>query len=132
MSERGKAYNIARYQQVRDYSGLRFEKITPTDIDGLMDFRDSAWVIIELKQSGNEMPYGQRLALERLTDNLSTIKPSICFIADHDTSADQEIEAAAAVVVMFRYNKRWVDDIRKITLRQAIDSFLQKQGIKIE
>jgi len=38
-----------RATQLRDYSGLLFGNITPTDIDGLIEYKNIGYVIIELK-----------------------------------------------------------------------------------
>ena len=47
MAERGVIRNRQFAQQLRDFSGLRFGKITPTDIDGFMDFGDRLFVVLE-------------------------------------------------------------------------------------
>ena len=48
MFERGVIHNRERGAQIRDYSGLRFGNITPTDIDGFMDFGGRVFVVFEL------------------------------------------------------------------------------------
>ena len=123
---RGKIKHRDFASQIRDFSGLRFGNITPTDIDGLIDYKDKAWILFELKFAGGEMPFGQRLALELITDNLARLKPTICFIAEHETEPPNDINSANTTVVMFRHKREWHYDNRKITLRKAIDGFLEK------
>ena len=55
-----------RARQLIDFSGLRYNKITPTDIDGFIEYHDEAIVFMEFKYGNAELPYGQKLALERL------------------------------------------------------------------
>ena len=39
-----------------DFTGLRWGKITPTDIDGFVEIRDKAYVFIEVKYSNTFAP----------------------------------------------------------------------------
>ena len=55
-------------RQIKDFSGLRFGKISPTDIDGFLDFGNSLFIFVEMKHGDTRIPYGQKLALTRLCD----------------------------------------------------------------
>lgn len=68
MVERGVIRNREYAKQLKDFSGLRYGKITPTDIDGFLDFGDQLFVVVEGKHAGSAIQTGQRLALERLVD----------------------------------------------------------------
>jgi hypothetical protein len=120
---RGKAHHLARYKQVIDYSGLLFERgITPTDIDGLLDFGGKLFVFLELKLKGTNLPYGQRLALERVCDGLAGPQVlSVVLVAGHNTPTGQEIRAAEATVVEYRWRQEWNHPKREINVRQAIE-----------
>ena len=108
-TSKGKVYNHNRARQQRDYSGLLFGNITPTDIDGIIEYKNMAYVIIELKYGDAVLPYGQRLALERLTDDLQQSgKLTLCIIASHEThDVNTDIDAANAHVSEFRYKGKW-------------------------
>ncbi len=121
--ERGKMYNEKLFKQGQDFSGLRWGNITPTDVDGLIDFGDDLWIIFELKHAGNDMPYGQRLAYERLTDDLSKSKPCIFFLAEHTTPQESPIDAQTAIVIEYRLNEKWKKASKGLTLKEAIDLF---------
>ena len=127
--KRGEMYAPEMATQERDYSGLRWGKMTPTDIDGLIDFWGKAWVLFELKHIGAQMPDGQRIAFERLVDDLDITKPSIAFIAEHDIC--DVIDAANATVTKFRWSKKWIEETRGMTLKEAIDSFLKQRGVSL-
>jgi len=120
--DRGVIYNRDRATQVRDFSGLRFGKITPTDIDGLIDFGDKCFVIIETKFGDTELPYGQRLAIERVIDKLPL---SLAIIASHDKSAQEDIDVADCTVTEFRTQRSW-KKIKKYNVKKLIDLFLIK------
>jgi len=120
--QRGKISYHNRARQQRDYSGLRYDNVTPTDIDGIIDYHNQAWIILELKYLDAELPYGQRLAFERLTDDLAQVKPAIFIIASHDienTSVD--IPAAECSVFSYRKDFAWHIPQNPVTVKELIE-----------
>ena len=125
MIERGKIRDKLCASQIRDFSGLLFaNSITPTDIDGLIEYKNKLFIFIELKYNGMALPAGQQLALERLVDALQATHKSILLVAMHNTPADQSIEVSSCPVVLYYYKKFWRSPKQSITLRQAIDTLL--------
>lgn len=122
---RGVIQNRERKQQIIDFSGLRFGKITPTDIDGFIEYQDKAMIFLEYKFSDAALPYGQKLALQRLADNNQDAgKDSVIFVCEHDVSdCKQDIIADKAVVREFYYNHKWYPD-NKHTINEKIDNFI--------
>ena len=127
--ERGKIRNKDYAQILRDYTKLRWGAITPTDIDGFLDFGNKAFVFIESKYKGKSLGGGQKLALERLVDACSV--PSILIVSEHDSQPGAEIEMSLCLVVQYRMNKRWRFPKEKITVRASIDEFLAYEGISL-
>jgi len=107
--QRGQIVTPDRARQIRDFSGLLFGKITPTDIDALIEYHNKGYIIIEVKLSGAPILDGQRKALARLTDILwRTDLMAICLIATHNTTDVAEpIDVANAIVRECRYHGRW-------------------------
>lgn len=123
---RGKIYNEARAKQIRDFSGLNFGTITPTDVDGLLDFGNKLFVLIEAKKEGVELPGGQRLALERMCDAIhDSGKMSALLIVTHDTPADQPIDFAGCPVTECKLNGEWKTIKHSTTCRKAIEYLLK-------
>jgi len=121
--DRGKIRNRKWASQIRDFSGLRFGKITPTDIDGFIDFHDKAFIFIETKHGTANLPYGQKLALQRLCDaSQAAGKRSLVVVASHETSND--ILVAELPVVLIRLDGKWRKPNTPQTVRSAIDGFL--------
>lgn len=120
METRGVIRNREFAQQIRDFSGLRFGSITPTDIDAFLDFGGRRFVLIEAKHGTCEPKYGQRLALERLCDacQASGIETILVF-ASHDTDGD--IDFGSLSVTRYRYKKEWW--IWNRTLKELIELF---------
>lgn len=124
MVERGVIRNRAFAQQIKDFSGLRFDKITPTDIDGFLEFGDRLFVIIEGKHAGSQLQTGQRLALERLVDacHCPPRRVAVCIVIDHVDAASDDVDYASCTVRTMRWNGRWVPPLQKdIKLRQAVE-----------
>ena len=126
-SQRGKINNRERAKQIVDFSGIRFENITPTDIDGLIEFHGKYWIWIELKHGDAEIPFGQRLAFERLADNLEKVgKPTIFIISSHEQDdPEKDIDCANSIVREYRSRNVWHTPQKQITTIELIKKFLE-------
>lgn len=120
---RGKIRNRQYATQVRDFSGLRFRNITPTDIDGLIEYRNKGYVFIETKYRDAHLPDGQRLALERLCDDLERAgKPTLSIIASHSCNGD--INVGDTTVSEYRFRYRWRQTRRETRTKDFVARFL--------
>ena len=129
---RGEIENKNRARQLRDFTGLRFGNITPTDIDGFVEFWDKLFVWIEAKVTGTELHYGQRLALERQCDAVAqTGRMAVVLVIDHDTPPEDDIDFATCPVRAYRYNKAWGEPREPITCKAAIDKLLEQADIPL-
>jgi hypothetical protein len=123
MSERGVIRNRAAAQQIKDFSGLRYGKITPTDIDGFIDFGDRLFVLIEGKFNGAILSGGQMLALQRLTDacHCPPRRYAVAFIVDHYQQG-ADVDYANATVRTYRWGGTWRNPLQAgLTLGVAIE-----------
>lgn len=126
---RGKIRDRECAKQLKDFSGLRFGKITPTDIDGFVDFQNKAFVIFEIKHGTTAMPYGQRLGYERLADacEKSGIR-TLVILAHHNIQAPQDIDVAILPVTLVRFQGKWKQPNIPHTVRTAFEAFLRWIG----
>ena len=112
-------------RQVVDFSGLRYGRSHPMDLDGLVEFGGRLFVFFELKFGAKEVPFGQRLALDHIVDaihNPQAGRYAVCFIAQHCSTGD--IDAAKAQVIEYRWNGQWHSPKNADgTLFHAIDAF---------
>ena len=123
--KRGAIHTPSRAKQLIDYSGMLFDRgITPTDIDGFIEFNDEISVFLEFKFGETEMPFGQRLALERLVDDCSEKKEAMLLVATHDTDPEDQIQAHSCSVTMYRYKGKWHQPREPVTVRKAVERFL--------
>ena len=134
--KRGQIRYRERARQIVDFSGLRYDLITPTDIDGviapitvdgLIEFQRRCYVFVEFKHVGNPvMPGGQKWAFERIADDLR--KPAVVLLAVHDTTPDEDIDAAAARERAVYWRGKWTDMDDKYDVHTLATKFLRKYG----
>jgi hypothetical protein len=124
--ERGVIRNPDIAQILQDFSGLRFERgITPTDIDGFVEFEDDVYIIIETKYRDTRLSGGQRKALERLCDRIGDSRRCLLIVAKHEVQPCMKefIKVAECEVTEYRSRGRWFNPVRTITVRQIIDKY---------
>jgi len=126
--KRGTIHSRARAKQLRDFSGLLFGNITATDIDGLIEYHGKGYIGIETKLNGASLGFGQKLAFERLTDDLSRAgKPTIYIIASHDSDdPNEDIDVANAIVAEYRFKGKWRTLKSRYTVRDLTVMFMER------
>lgn len=94
--KRGVIRNVARKQQINNFEGLlRGRNITPTDIDGFIDYGGHAFIYFEGKLMDTEIETGQKRALEAaVSSHWKAGHPSMALIYWHCIPADQQIPVA--------------------------------------
>jgi hypothetical protein len=124
--ERGKIISRDYATQVNDFSGLQFErKITPTDVDGLIEFNNEIFILFEMKYKTATLPYGQELALTRIVDAIQySGKEAALFVCQHEDKKD--IDCANSLCSRRYYRHRWYPSTgERRTLRWTIEAFLK-------
>jgi len=125
MTEAGVFRNKDHARQLRSFRGLVYESISPTDIDGCIEYKNKLFIWIESKYGNAKLPFGQRLAFERINDAIEESgKPSIFLLARH--KSDEDIDLAQSIVSEYRYQRHWHFPEKEITVREASDIFIQK------
>lgn len=118
--------NRARASQVKDFSGLKWGPIIPTDIDFCVEFRNKLFIIGDAKQPGAELSVGQKIAFERIVDAIwLSGKPAVFLVIEHDTAPDEDIDFEKTVVVRKRMNGKWEDLETPRRTKDVIDELLK-------
>lgn len=123
---RGAIRDAKKISRIRDFTRLRWGNITPTDVDGLLDFYNRAWVIFEAKMGDAMPPMGQRLALEHQADDLARTKPTLLLVLRVPDGAPEPIDYANLVVSASREHGAWENAERGKAAKGAIDGFLAR------
>lgn len=120
---RGIIRNREYATQIRDFRNMTFGNITPTDIDMFIEYKNSCFVFVETKYKNATMPFGQKLAFERLADACNQVKPTMFIVASH--SAPGDIDFAKCTVTSYRTNMQWHTPTMTLTVKQIIDKYLK-------
>lgn len=124
---RGKIQYRDRARQIIDFSNLRYGNITPTDIDGLIEYHDKAVLFLEYKYLDAEMPRGQKIAYERIVNDIQRNKDKDCalFVCSHDVhDCNQDIDASKAVVMKIYWHGEWIGGKEK-TVKEHADNYFK-------
>jgi hypothetical protein len=125
--QRGEIRNRKAASRLRDFRGLCWGTISPTDIDAFIDFHGRLFVFVECKRKDVAMPIGQQLALERLVDacHAPPQRYSVGFFVYYESENEEDdIQFADTLVRKWRWNGKWKGVCERITLREAIERVL--------
>ena len=116
-------------RQIKDFSGLRFGKISPTDIDGFLDFGNTLFIFVEMKHGDARIPYGQKLALTRLCDAVANeCRQSYLLIVRHEMDCEHDINASEQMVTDVYHERKWNPVTEGWSLKRMIDWILEKHN----
>lgn len=108
---RGSIKFLKKYKQLISFEGMeRMRKITPTDIDGMIDYNGNSFVYFEFKTTGKTMDYGQKLAIEHIINSHQQAGNMACAVLIyHDCTENEIIMAKDKIIDSVFYNKHWTD-----------------------
>ena len=119
----------ARARQLISFEGMELgERVWPTDFDAAIEWRDTAWLLFEVKHGDKDVPRGQRLALERFVrDVWRGGKAAVAAIVEHrvdDPSEDVRLADCAVREVFVGGEMRWRHPKRPITARECMRAYI--------
>lgn len=131
---RGVIQNRDRSTQIKDCSQLRFNNITPSDVDNFIEFKNKLCVLIEYKLGNAPIPEGQRIGLSRMADAMSRGGlPCYVILCSHDAyDPEDDIQTHASIVKEIRYNDKWLKQRNPRTLKEVIEKLLEKHGVSVK
>lgn len=121
--------NPERAHQFLNFQGLEFGQISPTDIDGLIEYKGN-YIIYEFKYQNKGMPPAQKFAFQHLVDALERArKNAVLFLCSHNVGDPREdVKAADAEVTAVYYHGRW-HTITGKTVKDMTQRFLAFAGV---
>ena len=118
-----------RMRQICDFTGLKFGSITPTDIDGMIEYHGIAYAVIEIKLRNKDVPGGQRKCLERLVCDMEAAgKFAVAMVVQHDVQdTTQSIIVADCDVreVYWGEDPTWRKPRTPMKTRYALELFMK-------
>lgn len=125
---KSRIYDPQKAKQLIDFEGLQVDGyIYPTDIDGIIEYKDSEYIIFEVKYGDSELPFGQRLALQRMVDDFTKIgKQAVVFVCEHhvdDVNESVIVSQCKVREIYYGGKKGWRCPNVELTVRDAVDMF---------
>lgn len=118
-----------RASQVLDFGGMLEPPYAPTDIDGLIEWKDKAYIIIECKYKQKEMSKGQQIAIERMiNDFVKAGKRALAIVVEHDEdNIERSVMVADQLVrqVYFDTQRKWREPNYICTAREVVNDFIK-------
>ncbi|MBO4556034.1 MAG: hypothetical protein J5706_04675 [Elusimicrobiales bacterium] len=128
MSECGQYRNPERGRQLILFDGLQYGDMSPTDIDGILDYKNRIWLIFEAKLADAPMPRGQRLALERLVQDAGEAgKHGIAMVVEHfvyDTDRNVTLANCRVREIYTTEHRRWWPPYKLMTAKEMVDTYV--------
>lgn len=115
-----------RARQINSFLGLiRRRNITPTDIDGIIDYNGKAFIILEGKYGDAELPKGQKMALENLANAiLESKKKVVVIIFRHNVhDINNDIIVSQQLVSDIYFKRKWDKITVEKTVLEVIEMF---------
>ena len=121
--------NSNQTKQGLDFTGVQNGKIHPTDIDALLEFDNEVLILMEVKRVGNEIPTGQRLALERICDSWHPDKCVVLFVTHNFRNDSKDIPLIECNVEKTYYKKKWTDN-KSYSLKSVLNKIGESWNVK--
>ena len=122
--------NSKQVKQSIDFTGIQSGNIHPTDIDVVLEFNNEVLILMEVKRTGNEIPLGQKLVLQRIANSWHTEKVVVLYVTHNFKNDDKDIPLKDCNVESIYIKSEWKNAKQKITLEDTLKGFSKKWNIK--
>tara|TARA_R110000744_G_scaffold347282_3_gene452814 strand:- start:657 stop:1052 length:396 start_codon:yes stop_codon:yes gene_type:complete len=103
-----------RLKQLYDFEGMGKGKISPTDIDAVLEFGNKFLFLFEFKLEGKENDIGKKIALERIADSWnkkSNDSLAMVIYCTHNIPAEETVYCNKDLTVVLTYfNSKYIDE----------------------
>jgi len=120
--------NSKQVKQSIDFQEIQNGNIHPSDIDAVLEFNNEAIIFIEVKRIGNDIPLGQRLLLERLTDSWHTEKAITIKVNHSFFNEETDIPLNECKVEKYYTKGTWIESKTK-NLKDFLNSLGKEWNI---
>lgn len=118
-----------RARQLISFEGMDLgPRMWPTDFDAVIEWKDRAWLLFEVKHGDKAVPLGQRLALERFVrDVWHGGKKAVAAVVEHhvaDPNDDVRLADCQVREVFVGGEFRWRAARCHMTAREITDAYV--------
>ena len=118
-----------RASQIIDFRGIEYKGTTFTDLDALLEYRNRAYIIVEVKYGKKELPLGQKVAIERMVKDFGKRgKSAMAVIAEHHETDKQKSVYLSDCGVRSIYTsgeRIWRKPKHYYTVKQIVNEYLK-------
>lgn len=109
---------------------MKYGTVQPTDIDAILQYKGLFYLICEVKYNGKDVPLGQRICLENMTDDFNIAgKEAMAIVADHYVDdEDEPVQLAECIVREYYWDGKWRVPKKQMTVKDAYDWAIVKWG----
>jgi hypothetical protein len=135
-TERGDIKHRDRAKQINSFAGLiRRRNITPTDVDGLIEYNGNVFIMLEGKYGDAELPKGQRMALENLANAILDGKKKVVIIVyrHYIQNSNQDVIVSEQFVSDVYFDKKWkkIDGYNVLQTIERFENYCDLNNFKI-
>jgi len=114
--------NSKEVRKTIDFTGVQNGLMHPSDIDAVLEFDNDILILMEVKKQGIEIPVGQKLLLERLSQSWHTSRSVVLKVEYLNIFKDDEdIPLDQCYVTEFYFNKVWREAKKPVNLVMALN-----------
>lgn len=121
--------NESRARQLIRFDGMNIGKLCFTDFDAVMEYRNKAWLVFEVKHGDKAVPIGQRLALERFVDDVEAKgKHAVAAVVEHcvgDYRQDIYLRDCIVRNVYVSRERAWRPPTHRMTAKGMLESYIK-------
>lgn len=119
-----------RAKQLVNFAGIEFgTRIWPTDFDAVIEWKDRAWLVFEVKYWDKDVPKGQEIALRRFVNDIhKTGKKAIAAVVEHrvDNPNDDVTLADCEVREVYVSGEReWRPTHRPMNAQELAEQYIE-------
>lgn len=121
--------NPVRAKQLIDFQGIGNNGLYPTDIDGFFEYRDKGYIFFEVKWEYKDLTGGQKLALERIYDDIKKLGKIIYLVVlSHDVEDPNEVIYAEKCMIREYYigNGDWRVPVNVLSVADLVNQFMKQ------
>lgn len=120
--------NEKRARQLILFDGMNIQKRGFTDFDAVMEWRNQAWLVFEVKHGDKEVPTGQRIALERFVGDVQKAgKHAVAAIVEHyesDPNNNVYLKHCIAREIFVTGELHWRPPSKPLTARRLMLEYI--------
>ena len=121
--------NESNARQLIRFDGMNLGKLCFTDFDAVMEYKNRAWLVFEVKYGRASVPFGQRLALERFVNDVAKNgKHAVAAVVEHhvgDAMQDIYLRDCDVRDLYVSHEYKWRPPTYQMSARMLMENYIR-------